>query len=485
LLVLPRFVDRFRPENRMAPDFDGPDRTLARDPLTVSALNRAVAGLLQRSFPLVRVCGEIANLTRAASGHWYFVLKDDQAQVRCVMFRGRNQLLDWTPRDGDDLELSAAVSFYEARGEFQLVVEAMRRAGQGRLFEEFLRLKAKLAAEGLFDLEAKRPLPTVPRRIGVVTSVQAAALRDVLTALARRAPYASVIVYPVPVQGAGAGQRIATMVRTVSDRDEVDVVLLVRGGGSIEDLWAFNDEAVARAIRASKVPVVVGVGHESDATIADFAADLRAPTPTAAAELAAPSRDGLLAEIEGRMQPLKRSLVHHMHRASQRLDYAQRALATPRAPLAALDARLVTLRARAQSAARQVAVQLRLRLGHTREELLRLRLAAPNLVPGERLARLASVANGRHHAAATRLTGLAARLHALDPHAVLKRGYAIAFSADGQAVTDAARLRIGEGLTLRFSRGAADVRVHALLPVGDGDDGTGDSQEPARRRQGR
>jgi exodeoxyribonuclease VII large subunit len=457
----------------MALDFEGSDRITARDPLTVSALNRAVAGLLERSFPLVRVSGEIANLTRAASGHWYFVLKDDQAQVRCVMFRGRNQMLDWAPRDGDDLELSAVVSFYEARGEFQLVVESMRRSGQGRLFEEFMRLKAKLAAEGLFDHAAKRLLPALPRCIGVVTSMQAAALRDVLTCLARRAPYASVIVYPVPVQGAGAGQRIAAMLQVVSLRAEVDVVLLVRGGGSIEDLWAFNEEAVARAIRASRLPVVVGIGHESDITIADFAADVRAATPTAAAELAAPSRDALLAEVDSRLQPLKRGLVHHLHRASQRLDYAQRAIATPRAPLAALDARLAALRARAQSAAQQAAGHWRLRLGRRREEMLRLRPVTPRAIPAERFARLASLTVERRHAAATRLAGLAARLGALDPHAVLQRGYAMALDADGRTVTDAARLRIGAGLTVRFSRGSAGVEVHTLWPedAGDGQGG--------------
>ena len=313
LPVAPAFVDRFGPETRMALDFEGTERATARDPLTVSALNRAVAGLLERSFPLVRVRGEVANLTRAASGHWYFALKDDQAQVRCVMFRSRNLALGWVPREGDDVELSAVVSLYEARGEFQLTVESMRRAGQGRLFEEFMRLKAKLAAEGLFDTDAKRPLPATPRRVGVVTSLQAAALRDVLTCLARRAPYVSVVVYPVPVQGAGAGQRIATMLATVSARAEVDVVLLVRGGGSIEDLWAFNDENVARTIIRSPVPVISGVGHEVDFTIADFVADLRAPTPSAAAELITPDQtetrsllrgfaDSLAAVVTARLQ---------------------------------------------------------------------------------------------------------------------------------------------------------------------------------------
>jgi exodeoxyribonuclease VII large subunit len=456
----------------MALEFEGSERASARDPLTVSALNRAVAGLLERSFPLVRVQGEVANLTRAASGHWYFVLKDDQAQVRCVMFRSRNQPLGWTPRDGDEVEVSAVVSLYEPRGEFQLTIESMRRAGQGRLFEEFVRLKAKLAAEGLFATEAKRALPVVPRRVGIVTSLQAAALRDVLTCLARRAPYVAVVVYPVPVQGAGAGQRIAAMLRTVSARAEVDVVLLVRGGGSIEDLWAFNEEAVARAIRASALPVVVGVGHESDITIADFAADLRAPTPTAAAEVVAPSRDALLGDVAAGMQRLKRCLVHQLHRAAQRLDYAQRALATPRAPLAALDARVGSLHARLQSAAHRAIAGRRLVLGRHREALLRLRLTAARPTPAVAFARLGTLFVERRHAAAMRLAALSARLDALDPHAVLRRGYAMAVSAEGAIVTDAARLGIGDALTLRFARGGAAVQVQALLP--DDAEGRGD-----------
>jgi len=466
-------VDRFGPETRMALDFRDADPATTRGPLTVSALNRAVAGLLDRSFPLVQVRGEIANLTRAASGHWYFVLKDDQAQVRCVMFRGRNQLLNWVPRDGDEVEVSAAVSLYEARGEFQLGIESMQRAGQGRLFEEFLRLKARLAAEGLFDAEAKRPLPGVPRSIGVVTSLQAAALRDVLTCLARRAPYASVVVYPVPVQGAGAGQRIAAMLGTVSERAEVDVVLLVRGGGSLEDLWAFNEEPVARAIRASRLPVVVGVGHESDITIADFAADLRAPTPTAAAELVAPARDALLGEATDRLRHLRRSLSHTLQQASQRLDYAQRALATPRAPFASLDARTGGLYMRVHGAVLQALASSRLALGRQREVLLRLRLMSGRGTPAESIARLATQVARRRHAAAARLAVLEGRLETLDPLAVLRRGYAMALAPDGTVVTDAATLAVGDSLTLRFARGAADVRVQALPTGNSTDDGKG------------
>ena len=292
----------------MALEFDPADPVTTRPALTVSALNRAVAGLLERSFPLVRVQGEICNLTRAASGHWYFGLKDDNAQVRCVMFRGRNSLLDWRPRDGDDVEATAIVSLYEARGEFQLTVEFLRRAGLGRLYEEFLKLKQRLAAEGLFD-RPRRPLPRMPRSVGVVTSLQAAALSDVLSVLQRRAPYLRVVIYPVPVQGAAAGGEIAAMLERAAARAEVDVLLLVRGGGSIEDLWAFNEEVVARAIRAASLPVIVGVGHDSDVTIADFVADVRAPTPTAAAELVAPDAGALRAELAAQLRRLVQQLA--------------------------------------------------------------------------------------------------------------------------------------------------------------------------------
>ena len=435
------------------------DLGLARETITVSLLNRAVAGLLARSFRLLRVRGEIANFTRASSGHWYFTLKDDRAQVRCAMFRGRNQLADFVPRDGDEVEVLAQVGLYEPRGEYQLTVEAVQRSGLGRLYERFLQLKNRLQAEGLFD--AKRPLPGFPRAIGVVTSLQAAALRDVLTTLARRSPQAAVIVYPVPVQGEGAGDRIAAMLQTVSRRGEVDVVLLVRGGGSIEDLWAFNEEVVARAIRACAVPVVVGVGHESDVTIADFAADLRAPTPTAAAEMAAPDRAALLRSVDERVAQGRRLARNRLQQAQQHLDYCQRALASPRAPFQALAARVHTLALRAGRAlSRQVGGL------HRRSDELsaHVRRLAPRIDSAEaRLQRRASTlaASARHllHGRQARLQTLAARLQALDPHAVLARGYALAIDARGHVVSDAARLAAGDLLRLRFARGGARARV--------------------------
>jgi exodeoxyribonuclease VII large subunit len=465
-------VDSFRPETRMALDFESADPAAARPALTVSALNRTVAGLLERSFPLVRVQGEIGNLTRAASGHWYFVLKDDIAQVRCVMFRGRNSLLDWAPREGDDVEATAIVSLYEARGEFQLNVEFMRRAGLGRLFEEFLRLKQRLAAEGLFD-QPRKPLPRLPRTVGVVTSLQAAALRDVLSALQRRAPYLNVVVYPVPVQGAGAGTQIAAMLARASGRAEADVLLLVRGGGSIEDLWAFNEEVVARAIRASTLPVIVGVGHESDVTIADFVADVRAPTPTAAAELVAPSIDALGETVSSDLRHLARQLRARLQAVAQRVDYAQRSLAAPRAPVSGLDARVASLRARVVAAATRAAVVADHRLVGTRARWLRARpLTDLEGLLGRR-GRLVSTGHSLLSDRAVRLHPLAARLSALDPHAVLARGYAIALRGAGHAVTRADSLRVGERLRLVLAAGAAGVQVDSIDAIGAGDAGVG------------
>ena len=258
--------------------------------IPVSLLNRMARERLESAFPLCWVAGEISNLTYAASGHVYFTLKDAQAQARCVMYRNRAQLLGWRLANGQRIEARVLATLYEARGDFQLNVENARQAGTGNLYEEFLRRKARLEAEGLFSPENKRALPAFPRRIGLITSPQAAALRDVLTTLRRRAPQLSVVLYPTPVQGAGAAQQIVEALRTAGARDECDLLIVCRGGGNLEDLWEFNDETLARAIRACPLPVISGVGHETDFTLADFAADCRAPTPTAAAELAAPAR---------------------------------------------------------------------------------------------------------------------------------------------------------------------------------------------------
>jgi len=432
--------------------------------LTISQLNRAVAGLLQREFGPMRARGEIASITRAASGHWYFTLKDAGAQVRCVMFRGRNQQLDFQPREGDEVEVIAAAGLYEARGEFQLTVEAMRRYGAGRLWEEFLRLRQRLAAEGLFDAAAKRPLPSVPRRIGVLTSVQAAALRDVLTALRRRAPYVEIIVYPVPVQGVDAGQRIAAMLARASARAEVDALLLVRGGGSLEDLWAFNEEVVARAIRACALPVVVGVGHESDFTIADFAADLRAPTPTAAAELVAPERAVLLRELAGRTGALARACARVLGVQAQRLDYAVRVLGAPRAPLRGLDARVGELLARCGRQAREPVQRGTVSLASLARALQRLR---PDPARGrdrltQLIRRLQAVQQGGLERRRVGLDHLQRALAHLNVQGVLDRGFAIVRDGRGTILSDAAALAVGSAVSAEFARGRAQLRVESV-----------------------
>jgi exodeoxyribonuclease VII large subunit len=380
--------------------------------LTVSQLLRSVRDTLERRFPLMWVRGELTNLSRAPSGHCYFTLKDDAAQVDCVMFRSRLAALDWEPRNGAQVEARALVSLYEPRGRFQLTVEAMREAGLGPLYERFARLKKRLGDEGLFDPAAKRPIPQYPRAIGVLTSPAAAALHDVLTTIARRNPAIPVVVYPVQVQGEAAAGRIAAMLRRANARAECDVLLLVRGGGSIEDLWAFNEEVLARAIRASAIPVVVGVGHETDFTIADFAADQRAPTPTAAAELVSPSRLQLAALLAQSGRRLAREMKRRLDYAAQGLDVCARRLVHPRERL---------------KAHRDLVAQLSARLGFSF---------------------LHSLA-----ACEAKLARLQAGLAGLDPAAVLGRGYSITYDAADRVLRDARDVAPGERLRTRLARG--------------------------------
>lgn len=429
--------------------------------LSVSELNRMARRVLEAQLPLLWVEGEVSNFTRAVSGHWYFSLKDAQAQVRCVMFRGRNQFADFTPANGDHVEIRALPSLYEARGEFQLGAEAIRRAGAGRLYEAFLKLKAKLDAEGLFDAAKKRALPRYPRCLGVVTSPQAAALHDVLTALRRRMPGLPVIVYPTPVQGCGAELQIAAAIRTAGARAECDVLLVCRGGGALEDLWAFNDEAVARAIAASPVPIVSGVGHETDFTLADFAADLRAPTPTAAAELACPSRDERLQQLSHLARLLAHRIARHQHGEMQRVDYLARRLVHPAEQLRQRRRELDLLGGRLQRA-------VRARLA--RESLRYAGLARGIVSPRHRVARaqqqLATLGTRLPRALAATLvqrrltlTRLASSLSHLNPEGVLARGYSIVQTESGAVVQDAGALQAGERLAIRFHRGRAAVAV--------------------------
>ncbi|SOE60147.1 Exodeoxyribonuclease VII large subunit [Burkholderia sp. OK233] len=433
----------------------------------VSALNRAIGTMLERSFPLVWVSGEVSNFTRAASGHWYFSIKDAQAQMRCVMFRGRAQYAEFTPREGDRIEVRALVTMYEPRGELQLNVEAVRRTGQGRLYEAFLRLKAQLEAEGLFAAERKRALPAHPRAIGIVTSLQAAALRDVLTTLSRRAPHIPVIVYPAPVQGVGASAKVAAMVDAANARREVDVLIVCRGGGSIEDLWAFNEEVLARAIAESAIPVVSGVGHETDFTIADFAADVRAPTPTGAAELVSPQRVLLLRELDHRHATLARGFGRMMERRAQQLDWLARRLVSPAERLARQRTHLQQLSVRLASAgARPVRdARARFSLLQMRWQRWRPDLAAHQAKLGMLSQRLDAALLRQHERQSARIGTLAARLEVLSPQRTLERGYAAVLDAQsGRAVRAPSSLKPGRRLTVHLAEGAADITLADVQP---------------------
>jgi exodeoxyribonuclease VII large subunit len=386
--------------------------------VTVTDLNRRVRVLLENQFETLWVAGELSNVKKAPSGHWYFCLKDSGAAVDCAMFASRARFLDFRPENGQQVEVRARVTLYEARGSFQLAVDEMRKAGQGGLFEAFEKLKAKLQAEGLFEAARKKPVPAFPRRIGIVTSPAAAALRDVLTTLARRAPMVPVILYPAAVQGEGAGAQLARAITIANARAECSVLILCRGGGSLEDLWAFNEEVLARAIAASALPVVSGVGHETDFSISDFVADLRAPTPTAAAAAASPDREGLLDGVAAIQRRLQRDLRRRLEHAAQRLDSASRRLLTP-------TERLERSRDKVREAARRMA----------------------------RAAGQGSRERSRH------LAALATALAHLDPTRVLARGYSIVRDAEGHVRTTSAGLAEGMELDVMFSQGGASVRV--------------------------
>ncbi len=437
--------------------------------ITVSALNQAVGRLLERSFPLTWIAGEISNFTRASSGHWYFTLKDDGAQVRAVMFRGRAQYAGFTPREGDKVEVRALVTLYGPRGDYQINVEAIRRAGVGALFEAFLRLKDKLTSAGLFDEERKRPLPLFARTVGIVTSPQAAALRDVLTALRRRAPHVRVVLYPTLVQGQLAADRIAEAIDTASNRAEVDVLIVCRGGGSIEDLWSFNEEAVAYAIANCSMPVISGVGHETDFTIADFAADLRAATPTAAAELAVTPRGDWLASLRADANDLRRAMRRSLDDAAQGLDHASRRLLSPSAQIRQQRLKLLALSTAMMHAnraplnlARHTLEKLAGRLGARRPDTrpVRAHLAA---LQHRCTARMATGLRQRREA----LAALSAQLELLNPQRTLERGYAIVTDNKGAILRSPRQLHPREAVTLRLAEGSAQVEIASVQPALD------------------
>jgi exodeoxyribonuclease VII large subunit len=436
---------------------------LSNLPLSVSELNRLARSTLERGIPLTWVTGEISNLVRAASGHVYFTLKDAAAQVRCVMFRSRAQLLPWQLENGQQVEAHALVSLYEARGDFQLNIEMLRRGGLGRLFEAFERLKSQLESEGLFATERKRPVPALPRCIGIVTSLQAAALRDLLAALQRRAPHVPVVLYPTPVQGEGAAQQIAAAIDTASARGESDVLLVCRGGGSIEDLWSFNEEVVARAIAASALPVISGVGHETDFTIADFAADQRAATPTAAAELASAGWFAAADELAALDRDLRIAMRSRLEAGMQRLDLLGRSLLHPGERLARMGQQLAHHRTQLDAAMRRYVAT-----GEGTVARLRLQLARSRPDPSRQAVRLSASAHTLRSAMTRMLDQRAhdmqrlhASLSALNPEATLARGYSIVRNPAGQVIRDSAVLQRGERIEITLARGNATAEIES------------------------
>ena len=436
-----------------------------REVYTPSSLTRFVRDLLEDALPLIWVEGEISNFSKPASGHLYFTLKDGGAQVRCAMFKPRSTWLRFKPTDGMHVLARVRVSLYEARGEFQLIVDSLEQAGEGALQRAFEQLKAKLVAEGLFDAHLKRALPRFPRRIGVITSPTGAAIRDVLSVLQRRYPLAEIEILPVPVQGREAPPAIVAALRAASEGKRHDVLLLTRGGGSLEDLWAFNDEAVARAIRASPVAVVSAVGHEIDFTIADFAADLRAPTPSAAAELLVPDALDLLRILARDRQRLAQRMQRSLESRTQRLDHllARLNAQRPQARLARADERLQMLRQRLQRYLGDKRERDSSRLANARSRLLAQhplallgRAGERAETARERLRRSLHVDIERRSA---RLGELARTLHAVSPLATLDRGYAILLAADGRVVRSVTQAPPGAALRARVADGVLDLRV--------------------------
>ncbi len=395
-----------------------PDLPILKQILTVSELNRLAREVLEQSFPLFWVSGEVSNFTRAASGHWYFSLKDNTAQVKCVMFKGRNAYVDFMPREGDKIEARCTVTLYEARGDFQLTVEFVQKAGLGALFEAFEKLKIKLEHEGLFDAAFKKPIPKYPKTIGIVTSPDAAALRDVLTTLKRRNPNIHVIIYPTPVQGKGAAALIAKAIHSANKRAECDTLIICRGGGSMEDLWQFNEEIVARAIDDSAIPTISGVGHETDFTICDFVADMRAATPTAAAELACIDTASLRNQVISLQNQLNKQITFTLNQYAQKLDFLARRLISPTLQLAAKINQISQLKH-----LMDIALQRHFQTHNQHVLMLRNSLAQ------------------------------------LNPTNVLSRGYSLVYDANGELVSNSQQLKLNEPVKITLHQGGAHATI--------------------------
>jgi len=388
---------------------------------SVKEINRLVRELLEQSFPSFWISGEISNFISASSGHWYFSLKDDEAQVRCTMFKNKNMVADWVPKNGEKIEAKCFIGLYEARGEYQLNIELIRLAGTGLLSEAFNQLKEKLLKEGLFETSRKKLIPQFPKSIGVITSPTGAAIEDILITLKRRSPHIPIFIYPSLVQGREAPLAIVKAIETANIRMECDVLILARGGGSIEDLWAFNEEIVARAIVASKIPTITGVGHETDTTIADFVSDLRAPTPTGAAELVTSHTVELIKTIQVYKNQLNKVMAGLIRELMQKIDYLEKRLISPRQQIQRQKEQIHQYIQRINQSMKNTMIQYRLNINK-----------------------------------------LKLNLDHLSPHAVLSRGYSIITNVDGQIVNNANQLKLDDKIRIQLNHGQADATISDL-----------------------
>lgn len=388
---------------------------------SVKEINRLVRELLEQSFPSFWISGEISNFISASSGHWYFSLKDDEAQVRCTMFKNKNMAADWVPKNGEKIEAKCFIGLYEARGEYQLNIELIRHAGAGLLSEAFNQLKEKLLKEGLFEPSRKKPIPQFPKSIGVITSPTGAAIEDILITLKRRSPHIPIFIYPSLVQGKEAPSAIVKAIETANTRMECDVLILARGGGSIEDLWAFNEEIVARAIVASKIPTITGVGHETDTTIADFVSDLRAPTPTGAAELVTSHTVELIKTIQAYKNQLNKMMASVIRELMQKIDYLEKRLISPRQQIQRQKEQIHQYIQRINQSMKNAMIQYRLNIDK-----------------------------------------LKLNLDHLSPHAVLSRGYSIITNVDGQIVNNVNQLKLDDKIHIQLNHGQADANISDL-----------------------
>jgi exodeoxyribonuclease VII large subunit len=388
---------------------------------SVKEINRLVRELLEQSFPSFWISGEISNFISASSGHWYFSLKDDEAQVRCTMFKNKNMAADWVPKNGEKIEAKCFIGLYEARGEYQLNIELIRHAGAGLLSEAFNQLKEKLLKEGLFEPSRKKSIPQFPKSIGVITSPTGAAIEDILITLKRRSPHIPIFIYPSLVQGKEAPLAIVKAIETANTRMECDVLILARGGGSIEDLWAFNEEIVARAIVASKIPTITGVGHETDTTIADFVSDLRAPTPTGAAELVTSHTVELIKTIQAYKNQLNKMMASVIRELMQKIDYLEKRLISPRQQIQRQKEQIHQYIQRINQSMKNAMIQYRLNIDK-----------------------------------------LKLNLDHLSPHAVLSRGYSIITNVDGQIVNNVNQLKLDDKIHIQLNHGQADANISDL-----------------------